>query len=40
MGIVKSFFVGFFTVFFAKTLYYKHRDQTQLLKEIADNTRK
>ncbi len=40
MGIIRSFFVGFFAVFFAKTLYYKHRDQTRLLEEIARNTRR
>ncbi len=40
MGIVRSFFVGFFAVFFAKSLYYKHRDHTRLLEEIARNTRK
>lgn len=36
--ILKSFFIGFFTVFFAKTLYYKQRDQhrehMRLLDEI------
>ena len=40
MGIIRSFFVGFFTVFFAKMFYYKMRDRDRVLEEIARNTRK
>jgi hypothetical protein len=38
--ILKSFFIGFFAVFFYKSYQYKQRERDRLLAEIARNTRK
>jgi hypothetical protein len=38
--ILKSFFIGFFTVFFYKSHVYKQRDRDRVLEQIMRNTQK
>jgi len=38
--ILKSFFIGFFTVFFYKQYAYRQRARDRALEQIARNTRK
>jgi hypothetical protein len=39
-SILKSFFIGFFTVFFYKSHVYKQRERDRWMQEISQNTRK
>jgi hypothetical protein len=38
--ILKSFFIGFFAVFFYKSHVYKQRDRDRVLEQIMRNTSK
>jgi hypothetical protein len=38
--ILKSFFIGFFAVFFYKSHVYKQRDRDRVLEQIMRNTQK
>lgn len=38
--ILKSFFIGFFAVFFYKSYQYKQRERDRVMEEIARNTLK
>jgi hypothetical protein len=38
--VLKSFFIGFFAVFFYKSHAYKQRDRDRVLEQIMRNTQK